>query len=102
MNSKCDNMDKTEAEKLLNDSRNKIDEIDNKILDLILERTSLAKDIITSKQALNKELFDASRENIIHNKVRNAVADKEINTEKVVEIFALLAEISKEEQKKYL
>ncbi|HIH36035.1 MAG TPA: chorismate mutase [Methanosphaera sp.] len=95
-------MDKVEAEKLLNDSRKKIDEFDNQILNLILERTSLAKDIITAKKALNKELFDSSREEIIHNKIRDAVADKEINTEMVLEIFDLLASISKEEQKKYL
>jgi len=95
-------MDKNEAENLLNKSREKIDELDEKIIQLILERTSLAEDIITSKKALNKDLFDSSRENIIHEKVRNAVADKQINTEKVVQIFDLLASISKEEQEKYL
>ena len=95
-------MDKFEAEKLLNDSRKKIDEFDDQIINLILERTSLAKDIIKAKKILNKDLFDSSREEVIHNKIRNAVADKEINTEKVLEIFDLLADISKEEQKKYL
>lgn len=95
-------MDKFEAEKLLNDSRKKIDEFDDQIINLILERTSLAKDIITAKKILNKDLFDSSREEVIHNKIRNAVADKDINTEKVLEIFDLLADISKEEQKKYL
>lgn len=95
-------MDKFEAEKLLNDSRKKIDEFDDQIINLILERTSLAKDIITAKKILNKDLFDSSREEVIHNKIRNVVADKEINTEKVLEIFDLLADISKEEQKKYL
>ena len=87
---------------MLNDSRKKIDEFDDQIINLILERTSLAKDIITAKKILNKDLFDSSREEVIHNKIRNAVADKEINTEKVLEIFDLLADISKEEQKKYL
>lgn len=95
-------MDKIEAENLLNKSRDKIDELDDKILQLILERTSLAEDIVTSKKVLNKDLFDSSRESIIHDKVRKAIADKEINTEKVIQIFDLLASISKEEQKKYL
>ena len=95
-------MDKFEAEKLLNDSRKKIDEFDDQIINLILERTSLAKDIITAKKILNKDLFDSSREEVIHNKIRNAVADKEINTEKVLEIFDLLADISKKKKKKYL
>lgn len=95
-------MDVNEAERLLDNSRKQIDKLDNQILELILERTALAKDISTAKKALNKDLFDSSREDIIHNKIRNAVADKEINTEKVVEVFDLLATISKEEQKKYL
>ena len=95
-------MDKFEAEKLLNDSRKKIDEFDDQILNLILERTALAKDIITAKKALNNDIFDSSREEIIHDKIRNALVNKEINTEKVLEIFDLLASISKEEQKKYL
>ena len=95
-------MDKFEAEKLLNDSRKKIDEFDDQIINLILERTSLAKDIITAKKILNKDLFDSSREEVIHNKIRNAVADKEINTEKVLEIFDLLADIRKKKKKKYL
>ncbi|MBQ6220566.1 MAG: chorismate mutase [Methanosphaera sp.] len=95
-------MDEKEANNLLENSRRKIDEFDNQILELILERTALAKDIVTAKKVLKKDLFDASREEIIRNKVINAVADKEINTDKVVEVFELLAAISKEEQKKYL
>lgn len=95
-------MDKFEAEKLLDDSRKKIDEFDDQILNLILERTALSKDIITAKKALNKDIFDSSREEIIHNKIRNAVANKEIDAEKILEIFDLLASLSKEEQKKYL
>lgn len=95
-------MDEKEANNLLKNSRRKIDEFDNQILELILERTALAKDIVTAKKVLKKDLFDASREEIIRNKVINAVADKEINTDKVVEVFELLAAISKEEQKKYL
>ena len=35
----------------------KIDEFDDQIINLILERTSLAKDIITAKKILNKDLF---------------------------------------------
>jgi len=92
-------MDKVEAEKLLNDSRKKIDEFDNQILNLILERTSLAKDIITAKKALNKELFDSSREEIIHNKIRDAVADKEINTEMVLEILIYWLQLVRKSKK---
>ncbi|RAP52564.1 MAG: hypothetical protein BZ138_02675 [Methanosphaera sp. rholeuAM270] len=95
-------MNELEAETLLNQSRDKIDEIDDKILELILERTSLSEDIITSKKVLNKDLFDPSREKIIQNKIRGALTGKQINADKVIQIFDLLASISKEEQEKFL
>ena len=95
-------MNKTEAEKTLNDSRKKIDEIDEQIVNLILSRTALAQDIISSKKALGMDLFDASREDIIHKKIKSMVEKENVNTDKVLQIFDLLASISKEEQKKYL
>ena len=98
----CDNMDEKEAKELLELSRNKIDKIDNEIIDLILKRTSLAKDIAKSKIVLKKDLFDSSRENAIHDKITNLLIDEEIDISKVLEIFDLLATINKEEQKKYL
>ncbi len=95
-------MDKKEAEILLNKSRDRIDVLDKQILDLIIERTSLAYDIASSKKALNKALFDSAREEIIHERLNNLIADVEINKEIVLEIFDLLATLSKEEQNKYL
>ncbi|MCI5867654.1 MAG: chorismate mutase [Methanosphaera sp.] len=95
-------MNKQEAEKLLNKSRKKIDEIDEQIFNLILERTSLAPDIISSKKALDMDLFDKSREDIIHDKLENLMADVEYDKEIIFEIFDMLAKLSKQEQKKYL
>ena len=48
------------------------------------------------------DLFDASREDIIHKKIKSMVEKENVNTDKVLQIFDLLASISKEEQKKYL
>jgi len=95
-------MDEIEAKKLLEVSRNKIDEIDNEIVSLIIKRTSLAEDIARSKITLNKDLFDSSRENAINDKITNLLIDEDINVSKVLEIFDLLATINKEQQKKYL
>ena len=95
-------MDEKEAEVLLENSRNKIDEIDDNILELIIERTSLSKDIITSKKALNKKLFDPTREKAIQEKILKKLSNTELNKDKVLEIFDLLAQINKEEQEKYL
>ena len=95
-------MDESEAKDLLNNSRDKIDVLDEEILNLIVERTSLAKDIVLSKKALNLPIFDSSRENIIYTKISNLARDKGLDTEKTVEIFKLLAQMSKDEQKKYI
>lgn len=95
-------MNKNEAEKLLNESRKKIDVLDKKILDLIIERTSLSYDIISSKQVLEMDLYDDKREQLIHNRLKNLVEDINIDQELVLEIFELLRTLSKKEQQKYL
>lgn len=95
-------MNKEEAENLLKESRDKIDVLDEQITNLIVKRTSLAYDIAISKKALNKELLDTSRENIIHDKINNLLDGIDIDKDSVIEIFGILASMSKEEQKKYL
>ena len=95
-------MNKEKAENLLKESRDKIDVLDEQIINLIVKRTSLAYDIAISKKALNKELLDTSRENIIHDKINNLLDGIDIDKDSVIEIFGILASMSKEEQKKYL
>ncbi len=95
-------MDKIEAENLLNNSREKLDIIDEKLVNLIVERTSLAGDIASSKKVLNKDLSDPERENIIHERISKLIENKDIDKEHVFEIFNILFAMSKEEQKKYL
>ncbi|MBQ6443960.1 MAG: chorismate mutase [Methanosphaera sp.] len=95
-------MDKIEAENLLNNSREKLDIIDEKLVNLIVERTSLAGDIASSKKVLNKDLSDPERESIIHERISKLIENKDIDKEHVFEIFNILFAMSKEEQKKYL
>lgn len=95
-------MDEIEANELLNESRVKLDEIDKQLINLIIERTSIAKDIALSKKALNKDLFDAKREDIIKNKICKQIENENINQEYVLDIFEILFTMSKEEQEKYL
>ncbi|MBR3213071.1 MAG: chorismate mutase [Methanosphaera sp.] len=95
-------MDKIEAENLLNNSREKLDIIDEKLVNLIVERTSLAGDIASSKKVLNKDLSDPERESIIHERISKLIENKDIDKERVFEIFNILFAMSKEEQKKYL
>ena len=59
---------KDDACKTLMESRKRIDEIDNDLVDLIYERTLLARDILYSKLFLGMEIYDKSREDTIHAK----------------------------------
>ncbi|MCS7053483.1 MAG: chorismate mutase [Ignavibacterium sp.] len=58
-----------ELEKKLNDLRNKIDDIDFKIRELLLERFQLVERIIQIKKELSSELFDNKREIDIYNMI---------------------------------
>ena len=60
---------KEDAENLLKESRNRIDEIDNELFDLICQRTSIAKDVALAKDYLGLPIYDKSREDAIHAKV---------------------------------
>ncbi len=95
-------MEYNDAQKLLDRSREKIDVIDEEIIKLIVERTSLAGDIITAKQVLSMDLYDPEREQEIHDKVADLLVNADIDTDTVVEIFDLLATLNKNEQRKYL
>ena len=72
---------KEEAEILLEKSRNRIDEIDNELMDLISQRTSLAKDIVLAKDYLGIPIYDESRENQIHKKIRELSEEKGLDAD---------------------
>lgn len=61
--------DKKDAEKVLLDSRKRIDEIDNEIFDLICQRTSFAMDIALAKDYIGMPVYDKKREDSIHKKI---------------------------------
>ena len=65
-----------EARILLEESRMRIDEIDNELCDLISERTSLAKGIVFSKQYLGMPIYDESREKVVHEKIEKLAKEK--------------------------
>ena len=93
---------KEEAEILLNESRKRIDEIDNALFDLISERTSLAKDIALSKDYLGMPIFDKSRENEIHEKIEKLSREKGLDVDIIDQIVNMLTTLSKNEQKEIL
>ena len=93
---------KEEAEILLKKSRERIDEIDNALFDLISERTSLAGDIAFSKEYLEMPIFDKNREDAIHKKVERIAEEKGLDVDIIDQIVNMLIILSKNEQKKIL
>ena len=93
---------KEEAENLLSESRNRIDEIDNELFDLISQRTSLATDIVLAKDYLDMPIYDKSREDAIYAKVEELSEENGIDAEIIDQIVNMLTILSKNEQKELL
>lgn len=92
---------KEEAEKLLEDSRNRIDEIDNELFNLISQRTSLAKDIALAKNYIGMPIYDKSREEEIHEKIEKLSKENGLDVDIIDQIVNMLTILSKNEQKKF-
>ena len=93
---------KKEAEDLLEKSRNRIDEIDNELIDLISQRTSLAKDIVLAKDFLGIPIYDGSREEEKKKKIRRLSEEKGLDADIIDQIIDMLTTLSKTEQNKIL
>ncbi len=93
---------KEEAEILLEESRKRIDEIDNQLFDLISERTSLAKDIALSKDYLGMPIYDKGREEVIHQKIRRMAKENNLDEDIIDQIIDMLTILSKNKQKEIL
>ena len=93
---------KEEAEELLKKSRDRIDEIDNELFDLISQRTSLAKDIALCKEYIGMPIYDKSREDDIHKKIEKFSEENGLDVEIIDQILDMLTILNKNEQKEIL
>ena len=93
---------KEEAENLLKESRNRIDDIDNELFSLISQRTSIAKDIALSKNYLGMPIYDKSREDAIHEKIDELCEEFDLDVEIIDQIVDMLTILNKNEQEKIL
>ena len=93
---------KEEAENLLKESRNRIDEIDNDLFDLICQRTSIAKDVALAKDYLGMPIYDKTREDAIYAKIEKLSEENDIDVEIIDQIVNMLTILSKNEQKEIL
>ena len=95
-------MDKSNALKLLERSRKEIDRIDEEILYLISERTSLARDIANAKIVLDMDIEDKKREYYIQEKTKKIAERNNIEEKYLSKIMELLTDLNKNEQEKIL
>ena len=95
-------MDREEASRLLQNSRIKIDEMDEMLIDLIEKRTSIARDIVKAKMVLGIAIEDKKREEYIQVKIKEIASEKKIDEVSLTRIIKILTDMSKEEQKKIL
>ena len=91
-----------EAQDILEKSRKRIDEIDNDLVNLISERTSLARDIVSAKVFLGMEIYDKSREDEVHAKVNKLAQEKQVDGDILGDIMNMLTILSKNKQKEIL
>lgn len=91
-----------EAQELLNNARKRIDEIDNDLIDLIDERTSLAKDVVTAKKVLGMEIYDKTREDEVRDQVLELAKERDIDGDILNVIMNMLAILSKNKQREIL
>ena len=91
-----------QARDILQASRKRIDEIDNDLVNLISERTSLAKDIVSAKVFLGMEIYDKSREDEVHAKVSKLAEEKNLDDDILGAIMNMLTILSKNKQKELL
>ena len=81
----------------LNDLRNKIDEIDKKIVESFIERMKIIKYISKYKKEKKLPIFDPLRENELLNKRKEMANDISLNND-IEKLFKLILTISKEHQ----
>ena len=91
-----------EAKDLLKESRNRIDEIDNELFDLICQRTSIAKDVALAKDYLGLPIYDKSREDAIHAKIEKLSEENDIDIDIINQIVDMLTILNKNEQNEIL
>lgn len=95
-------MDRAKALKILHESRNKIDLIDEELISLIEKRTSLAGDIVSAKLVLGMEIEDKKREDYIQDKTKRIAEQKNIDEAFLKKIMKILTDLSKKEQEEIL
>jgi chorismate mutase len=78
--------------------RVKIETLDNGILELIKERTDLAKDVLEAKKAAGMPINDVDQNRVVLERVANAATERGLDGEEVKRIFEILIRMNIERQ----
>lgn len=83
----------------IKDFREKIDRLDDQLIDIIVERLSLTLDIGEIKEEINLNITDNNREQEIIDRMTQRLNGR-LNPKEIEKIFNLIFQISKKLQKK--
>lgn len=82
----------------LREVRAKIEKLDSQILNIIEQRTALAKDVLEAKKAEGKPINDVEQSRLVLDRVANAATERGLDGEEVKRIFEILIQMNIERQ----
>ena len=85
----------------LKEIRAKIEKIDAQILNLIDQRTALAKDVLEAKRAENKPINDIEQNKVVLERVANLATERGLDGEEVKKIYEILIRMNIDRQHEY-
>ena len=85
----------------LDELRDEIEEIDREIVESIARRTYVVESIAEVKKERGMEIHDPKREEVVLDRVAERAESLDVDPEDVREVFELLMNISKKEQRRH-
>jgi len=82
----------------LREVRAKIEKLDIQILNLVEQRTALAKDVLEAKKAAGMPINDVEQNKVVLDRVANAATERGLDGEEVKRIFDILIKMNIERQ----
>ncbi len=82
----------------LKEIRAKIEKLDTHILNLIEQRTALARDVLEAKKAAGMPINDVEQNRVVLDRVANAATERGLDGEEVKRIFEMLIKMNIERQ----
>ena len=82
----------------LKEVRAKIEKLDTHLLNLIEQRTALARDVLEAKKAAVMPINDVEQNKVVLDRVANAATERGLDGEEVKRIFEILIKMNIERQ----